>query len=139
MAVLLDTNVVSELRKGTRCNLHVASWQKQVPLIDQYLSAIVLFELRLGIALKAQKDPTSAAVLLDWYDKQVKPSYTGRIIAVDARICERAALINVPTTRPFRDSLIAATAIEHQLTIVTRNRKDFDLMGAHVIDPWEAR
>jgi predicted nucleic acid-binding protein len=137
--VLLDTNVVSELRKGPRCHEAVAAWQSGIDLRALFLSVVTLLELRLGIALKARKDDAAGAVLLDWYEKALKPTFAGRILGVDERIAERCALLHAPDTRPYRDSLIAATASEHGLIVATRNVADFRPLGVDVVDPWAAR
>lgn len=136
MQFLLDTNIVSELRKANRCDRAVAEWSTSTPLIQQWLSVISLFELRLGIALKQQKDKKASAALLEWYINQVKPCFAGRILAITESISEYAALFHVPKTRAFRDSLIAATAKQHNLIVVTRNIKDFTSFDVPVMNPW---
>ena len=136
MRVLLDTNLVFELRKGRRCHEAVAAWQSGIGLQALFLSVVTLLELRLGIALKARKDSAAGEVLLDWYENALKPTFAGRILLVDERIAERCALLHVPVTRPYRDSLIAATAAEHGLIVATRNVADFKALGVEVVDPW---
>jgi predicted nucleic acid-binding protein len=135
--VLLDTNVVSELRKGRRCHQAVAAWQSRIGLSALFLSVVTLLELRLGIALKARKDAAAGAALLDWYERALKPAFAGRVLGVDERIAERCALLHVPVTRPYRDSLIAATAAEHGLIVATRNVADFEGL-VEVVDPWQS-
>ncbi|MGH6905539.1 MAG: type II toxin-antitoxin system VapC family toxin, partial [Geminicoccaceae bacterium] len=117
MRVLLDTNVVSELRKGRRCHEAVSACQSGIELHALFLSVVTLLELRLGIALEARRDEPAADVLLSWYEKVVKPTFAGRILGVDERIAERCALLHVPVTKPWRDSLIAATAAAHGLIV----------------------
>jgi toxin FitB len=136
--MLRDTNVVSELRKGRRCHRAVAAWQSGIELHALFLSVVTLVELRLGIALNARKDEAAADVLLDWYEKAVKPTFAGRILGIDERIAERCALLHVPVTRPWRDSLIAATAAEHGMIVATRNVADFKALGVEVVNPWVA-
>lgn len=82
--------------------------------------------------------PIRGEVLLDWYEKAVKPTFAGRILAVDERIAERCALLHVPVTRSYRDSLIAATAAAHGLIVATRNVADFKGLGIEVVNPWAA-
>jgi predicted nucleic acid-binding protein len=137
MRVLLDTNVVSELRKASRCHSAVVAWQATVILRDQYLSVVTLLELRQGIALKERNDPVASAHLLNWYQRQVKPAYAERILVVTSNIAERCALLHVPNPRPYRDSLLAATALEHGLALATRNVQDFNDLGLNVINPWD--
>jgi predicted nucleic acid-binding protein len=134
--VLLDTNVVSELRKGRRCHEAVAAWQSRIDLHALFLSVVTLLELRLGIALKARKDEAAGTVLLDWYERALKPAFAGRVLAVDERIAQRCALLHVALTRPYRDTLIAATAAEHALIVATRNVADFKALGVEVVNPW---
>jgi predicted nucleic acid-binding protein len=133
----MDTNVVSELRKASRCHPAVAAWQTTVPLSDQYLSVITLLELRQGIALKERLDPVAGAHLLNWYQHKVKPAYADRILLITASIVERCALLHVPNPRSYRDSLLAASALDHGLAIATRNVKHFNDMGLSVLNPWE--
>ncbi|MGF1528182.1 MAG: type II toxin-antitoxin system VapC family toxin [Candidatus Competibacterales bacterium] len=136
--MLLDTNVVSELRRGRRCATAVAAWQATVCLWDQYLSVITLLELRRGIALKARTDPVAGARLLAWYQQKLKPTYVSRLLPVTPCIAERCAGLHVPDSRAYRDSLIAATALEHGLTVVTRNVRDFDgIDELVVVNPWQ--
>jgi toxin FitB len=116
----------------------VAAWQSGIGLHALFLSVVTLLELRLGIVLKARKDEAEGEVLLDWYEKAVKPTFAGRILGIDERIAERCALLHVPVTRPYRDSLIAATAAEHGLTVATRNVADFKALGVAVVNPWDA-
>lgn len=138
MRVLVDTNVVSELRKGIRCHPAVSAWQRTIPLASQFLSVVSLFELWLGIALKERRDAPAAEVLRTWLAKRVMPAFNGRILAVDAAVAERCAPMHVERTRPFRDSLIAATAAVHGLTIATGNLRDFEGLGPPLVDPWSA-
>jgi toxin FitB len=116
----------------------VAAWQSGIDLHALFLSVVTLLELRLGIALKARKDEAAGAVLLDWYQKSAKRTFAGRVLGIDERIAERCALPHVPVTRPWRDSLIAATAAEHGLIVATRNVADFEGLGVEVVDPWAA-
>ena len=113
----------------------MAAWQSGIGLHALFLSVVTLLELRLGIVLKARKDEAEGEVLLDWYEKAVKPTFAGRILGIDERIAERCALLHVPVTRPYRDSLIAATA-EHGLTVATRNVADFKALGVAVVNLW---
>jgi predicted nucleic acid-binding protein len=133
---LLDTNVVSELRKAARCDARVAAWQDAQKPERCFLSAITLLEIRLGIELARASDRKKANVLETWLEQRVKPGFAGRILPVDQKVAEMCGRIHAVGPRSFRDGLILATAVVHELTVVTRNVKDFAGGGAEVIDPW---
>ncbi len=131
---LLDTNVVSELRKGR--NTRVAAWATSVPGHLMYLSVITVMELETGILLLQRKDATQGAVLAEWFEKQVLPSFAGRILPVNLAVARRCAALHAPDPRSYRDALIAATALEAGLTVATRNVADFEPTGVSVLNPW---
>lgn len=133
---LLDTNVISELRRKDKANRGVLQWIENVPSIDQFISAITVFELELGIALAARKDPVKADNLRHWLDSRVMPTFSNRILPVDTAIAQRSAALHVPDPRPEGDAFIAATALVHRLIMVTRNVRDFEPMGVRVFNPW---
>ncbi len=133
---LIDTNVVSELRRPEKANRNVARWAAEAPLVRQHISVISVLELELGALLIERRDAAQGAVLRQWIDRQVLPSFEGRILAVDTAIALRCARLHVPDPRSERDALIAATALTHGLTIVTRNEADFAATGAVVFNPW---
>lgn len=135
---LLDTNVVSELRKirAGKADRHVAAWADSVDAADLYLSVITIQELEIGVLLAERRDPSQGAVFRAWLNGHVLPAFTGRILAVDSAVALRSAQLHVPAPRPVRDGLIAATALVHGMTVVTRNVADFDPTGAPVINPW---
>jgi predicted nucleic acid-binding protein len=137
---LVDTNVVSELRKvGTaRAAAGVVRWIGGVSSAEIFLSAISVLELEIGVLRKKRKDPVQAKMLREWLHGQVVPSFGDRIIAVDVVVAVRCAELHVPATVAYYDALIAATALVHGLTVVTRNVKDFVPMGVKVLNPWEA-
>jgi toxin FitB len=138
---LLDTNVVSELRKIRRgtANPGVADWADSVSASDLYISAITVEELERGVLLAAHRDKPQGAILRHWLDQLLIPSFRDRIIPVDAEIARRSARLQVPDPFPFRDSLIAATAIAHSLVLVTRNTSDFARSGAKLVNPWREK
>ena len=133
---LLDTNVVSELRRAKKCDPSVAAWQASQLVESCYLSVISLMEIRLGIELAKRRDAVGANVLARWYEGQVKIGFAGRILGVDESVAEECAALHAKRTRPFRDALILATAKVHRLTVVTRNEVDFVDEGTAVLNPW---
>lgn len=135
---LLDTNVVSELRKvrSGRADANVAAWADQVDAADLFLSVISLQELEIGVLLKERSDSAQGAVLRRWLRDQVVPAFAARMLPVDTAVALRSAALHVPDPRPVRDGLIAATALVHGLRVVTRNIADFQPMGVDVLDPW---
>ena len=135
---LLDTNIVSELRKirAGKANPHLAAWVKAVSPLSLFLSVIVIQELETGILLADRRDPAKGAMLRAWLDGQVIPAFAERIIPIDLKVARRSAALNVPNPRPVRDGLIAATALVHGLTVVTRDTADFLTTGVALLDPW---
>jgi predicted nucleic acid-binding protein len=133
---LLDTNVVSELRKASRCDPRVAAWQASQSAAACFLSAVTVMEIRLGIELARRNDARKALVLEEWLEQRVKKVFDGRILPVDTAIAEKCALLRAERPRAFRDGLILATAVAHGLTVVTRNTKDFAGAAVPVVDPW---
>ncbi len=136
---VLDTNVVSELRKvrSGKANPGVASWAEGVPSVVLFISAITIQELEHGVLLMERSDPTRGAMLREWLDHSVTAAFRNRVIAVDERVARSAAALHVPDPAPFRDALIGATALVHQMTVVTRDLKDFRRFhGVDVLNPW---
>lgn len=134
---LLDTNVVSELRRADRCDVRVAQWQSGTEPQSCFLSAISLMELRLGIELALRRDRKAGEALQSWYQNKVRPGFAGRILAVGDAVAESCAQLHAERPRSFRDSLILATALVHRLVLVTRNVHDFDHGEVPVINPWK--
>lgn len=136
---LLDTNVVSELRKinAGRADGGVASWAASVDASTLFLSVISIQELQIGIFRIERRDAAQGAILQRWFDSRVLPAFEGRILSVDLAVASRNAALHVPDARPLADSLIAATALVHGLTVVTRNVRDFSLTGVPVLNPWQ--
>lgn len=137
MSHLLDTNVLSELRKPQRrANAGVRSWIAGRVAADLYLSVITILEIEVGIQRIARNDAVQAERLQSWLDMEVLGAFAGRILSVDVPVVRRCARMHVPDPQPERDALIAATASIHGLTVVTRNVRDFEPLGVPVINPW---
>lgn len=136
---LLDTNVISELRKAKtgKADPRVVAWAKTVSAASLYLSAISVLELELGILLMERRDPSQGVILRSWFDDQVMPAFAGRILAIDTAVAQCCAALHVPDPRSDRDALIAASALTHKMTVVTRNLSDFAKIGVPLINPWE--
>ena len=136
---LVDTNLVSELRKvrSGKADPGVAAWADGVDASSLFLSPITLHELELAVLLAERRDPTPGALLRHWLQQAVVPAFAGRILAVDVAVARRSAALHVPDPKPFRDGLIAATAVVHSLVVVTRNLADFEATGVPLLNPWQ--
>jgi hypothetical protein len=135
---LLDTNVVSELRKAKTDKIHrrVKAWAKSVSATTLFLSSISILEVEIGILLVERRDPVQGKLLRSWMNGQVLPTFYDRILAVDTAVAQRCAALHVPNPCSDRDALIAATALVHGLTVVTRNVEDFEPTGVAILNPW---
>jgi predicted nucleic acid-binding protein len=136
---LLDTNVVSELRKVRlgKADAQVAQWADSVDANDLYISVITVQELEIGVLLAERRDPSQGAVFRSWLQLHVLPAFANRILPVDTAVAQRSARLHVPNPRPARDGLIAATALVHGMTVITRNVTDFLPTGVAVLNPWD--
>jgi predicted nucleic acid-binding protein len=136
---VLDTNVVSELRKakGGKADRHVTAWAGSVPPAALFLSVITILELELGVLLAERRDPPQGAVLRAWLDDRVLPAFADRVLPIDVGVARRCARLHVPDPQSDRDALIAATALLHGMAVVTRNTADFATTGVAVINPWK--
>ena len=134
---LLDTNVVSELRRAAKANRDVLAWANDTPPNMLFVSAITILELEYGVLLIERKDEAQGAILRSWFEGQVMPSFAGRVLSVDAIVARRCARLHVPDPRSERDALIAATASVYGFTVVTRNVRDFASTGVETLNPWE--
>jgi len=137
--LLLDTNVISELRKAKtgKINPNVKVWAESVAPTTLFLSVVTLLELEMGIGLIERRDLAQAALLRTWLNHHVLPTFNGRILAVDTAVALCCGKLHVPDPRSDRDALIAATALVHNMTVVTRNVADFKPTGVQIFNPWE--
>jgi len=134
---LLDTNVISELRKP-QADRNVQAWARSVAAPSLYISAITILELETGVLRFERKDPSQGGRLRAWLDNHVLPAFAGRILAVDRAVALHCARLHVPDRSNECDALIAATALTHGLTVVTRNVADFEASGVTLLNPWVA-
>ena len=135
---LLDTNVVSELRKGDRAHAGLVRWARFTPLPDLYLSVVSAMELELGVLLMERRDRRQGSALRRWLEEGVLARFVDRILPIDTAVARRCAALQIDGPRSRNDAYIAATAIVHQLAVVTRNVADFAPMGVRIVNPWEA-
>lgn len=137
---LLDTNVLSELRKSGRgkADPHVVNWTGSRETTELFVSVITMLELEKGVLSIERRDPVQGAIFRNWMNASVLPSFLGRILPIDLDVALRAAALHVPDPRPDRDALIAATALVHGMIVVTRNVADFAPTGVRCVDPWTA-
>lgn len=138
MTFLLDTSVVLELRKARAGKAHAAltAWASQVPAGSLYVSAITLLELEMGVLQLERRDGPQGAVLRSWLDGHVLAAFAGRVLAVDAPVALQCARLQVPDRLSEREAMIAATAMVHRMTVVTRNVADFESSGVALLNPW---
>ncbi len=134
---LLDTNVLSELRRRDRTDRRVAAWADSVHPADLFLSAITILEIEAGTLMLQRRDKAQGAMLRAWIDDRVLPAFETRILPVDTAVALRCARLHVPDPRSERDALIAATALVHDMKLVTRNTADFAPMEVDLLNPWE--
>lgn len=136
---LIDTNVISELRKAKwgRASRNVVAWAKSIPAENLFTSVMVIQELEIGALRAARRDPAQGDALRAWLDDQIVPSFSDRILPIDMAVARRGAALHVPDPRPIRDSLIAATALVYGMTVATRNIADFAVTGVALVNPWD--
>lgn len=135
---LLDTNLVSELRKVRtgKADAGVSAWADLTPSSRMSVSVVTLLELEAGVVRVESRDPSKGKVLRAWFDGFVLPAFERRCLPVDATVARQAAAYRARTTCDLADALIAATAHVHRLTVVTRNVHDFETLGVRVLNPW---
>ena len=135
---LVDTTVLSAMRRQDKADPQFATWVRATPPEEMYLSVLSLYEIKVGALRVARRDPMQGRDLDRWLRNFVIAAFVDRILVVSPAVSLRCAALHVPHPRPVIDSLIAATALEHQLTVVTRNVADFQPMGVGILDPWQA-
>lgn len=137
--LLLDTNVISELRKvrHLRTDSHFVTWAETLQWSDLYLSVMTIHELEAGIGQLEKRDPAQGLLLRAWLDNRVMTKFDGRILPIDSTIAIRSAQLQVVRTHEVEDALIGATALVHRMTLVTRNEADFADMGVRLLNPWK--
>jgi len=133
---LLNTNVISELRRPDRANPNLVKWADSTPAAQVFLSAMSLLEIERGALQIARKDEAQGKILRAWIDDHILARFESRILAVDGTIALRCARLHIPDPRSERDALIAATAFVHGMTVVTRNVSDFTGTGVNLLNPW---
>jgi predicted nucleic acid-binding protein len=140
VSYLLDTNVISELRKpAQRIAEPVRSWAARQLTHELSVSVITVMEIEIGVARISRRDDRQGAVLRRWFEEEFLAAFAGRVRPIDLDVVRRAAAMHVPDPRPERDALIAATALSAGLTVVTRNTADFEPLGVPVLNPWAER
>jgi len=133
---VLDTNVISALRRPRKTASQVLAWANREPIAGFFLSSITVLELELGTLQMERRDARQGAVLREWLDTQVLARFAGRILTVDTAVAQCCARLHVPNPQSERDALIAATALVHGMTVVTRNVSDFAATGVPIFNPW---
>jgi hypothetical protein len=138
VSYLIDTNIISEVRKGDRCDPHVSAWYASVAGEELFLSTLVLGEIRKGVELARARDAGKATVLERWL-RQVEAAFDGRVLGVDNAVSDQWGRMSATRPVPVIDGLLAATALTHGLTLVTRNDRDVAGLGAAVLNPFRPR
>ena len=135
---LLDTNVVSELRKigAGKGDRSVSRWSRSLDVAELFLSVVTIEEIEVGVLRIERHDPAQGKMFRTWLDEQVLPVFENRILPVDLQVARMCASLHVPDPRPIRDAMIGATALAHGLTLATRNVGDFEPMGVELVNPW---
>ena len=136
MSYLIDTNIISEIRKGERCDTHVSAWYASITDEDLFLSTLVLGEIRKGVELARPRDAGKAAALERWL-RDVETAFNGRVLGIDNAVSDQWGRMSAIRTVPVIDGLLAATALINGLTLVTRNDRDVDGLGASVLNPFK--
>lgn len=136
---ILDTNVISEIRKAksNRADNNVIAWANSTPSSEMFVSAITILELEMGVLAMQRKDPEQGNILRAWLDNHVMIAFADRILPFDTAVAQRCAKLHIPNPKSDRDAMIGATALTHGMRLVTRNVADFQWMNLNIINPWE--
>jgi predicted nucleic acid-binding protein len=135
VSYLIDTNIISEIRKGARCDANVSAWYASIADADIFLSTLVLGEIRKGVELARPRDAGKAAALERWL-RDVEAAFDGRVLGIDNAVSDQWGRMSAIRSVPVIDGLLAATALTHDLTLVTRNDRDVAGLGARVLNPF---
>jgi predicted nucleic acid-binding protein len=135
VSFLIDTNIISEVRKGDRCDPHVSAWYASIADEDLFLSTLVLGEIRNGVELARSRDPDKAVTLERWLLK-IEATFDGRVLGIDNAVSDRWGRMSAIRPIPVIDGLLAATAVTYGLTLVTRNDRDIAGLGAAILNPF---
>ncbi|CDZ46374.1 type II toxin-antitoxin system VapC family toxin [Neorhizobium galegae] len=136
MPFLLDTNVVSAARRLKKQAADFQNFMETFPMNDAFISAVTIMEVQFGIQQESKKDPEFAANLARWLQSHLLVDFSDRILPFDKAIALRTGTLPTPDKRPSPDAMIAATALHHGLTVVTRNISDFEPLGVPCLNPW---
>lgn len=138
---LLDTNIISEIRKlaKNKCDKNVADWVRSTSKDLMFTNAVVMMELERGVMSIERKDTTQGELLRHWFEMDVKPAFHGKILKIDEKTAQICAKLHIPDHAPENDAWIAASAIQHNLVLVTRNTVDFARTGVKLFNPFEER
>lgn len=134
---LFDTNVLSVLRRPDKADPPVVNFSKGLVSEHVFVSAVSVMEIEHGALLLARRDARQSAMLMEWLEQTLLSEYSGRILDVSLAVARRCAALHVPNPQSYRDAFIAATALVHDLTLVTRNTRDFASTGVRLLNPWE--
>ncbi|WP_338911948.1 type II toxin-antitoxin system VapC family toxin [Mycetohabitans rhizoxinica] len=139
MMYVLDTHVVSELRKvrAGKADANVTAWTTSVDAGWLFVSAITIMELETGVLQIERRNADQGRILRAWIEHHVLPEFADRVLPIDIRVAQRCARLHVPHRQSERDALVAATALVHGMTVVTRNVADFAATGVHLLNPWK--